>query len=404
MLGIDVSQGALACALLDRPTERFRWERSVRRTEAGVQQLLHLTPPEVPWVLEPTGSYSTMVARLAQAAGRTVLLAPPRKAKAYLQSISSRAKTDRLDARGLALFAASRTSAEALRDYPVKGEAVEQLDQLLAARRGVVAALTSLQQQRRELPHARAVLDAAIAGLRTQRTALDQQLAALTSAEGAFPLAVRLQKIPGIGPVSAAAVASRLAARDFERADAFVAYLGLDVGVRRSGQRDGQLGLTKQGDADLRRLLYLAAAANVRSPQSPFRTQYDRELAKGLSKIAALNAVARKLARLCWSLAKHNSEYDPQWVHQQRPPTKPSVTPPVTPAAPPSACEIGAVSPVPPPASSSAPQLSLGGVSHATTAALDGPTPLVIEAASREHAVNATAPPAASRKKRRKST
>ena len=52
----------------------------------------------------------------------------------------------------------------------------------------------------------------------------------------------------------------------------------------------------------------------MRTKDSPFRAQYDRERAKGLPKTAAYCAVARKMARLCWSLHKHGSAYDPQRV------------------------------------------------------------------------------------------
>ena len=102
-----------------------------------------------------------------------------------------------------------------------------------------------------------------------------------------------------------------------------MAYCGLDVGVRQSGKKSGQSGLTKQGDSELRRLLYLAAQSNLRSKNSPFRAQYERERAKGLSTTAALCAVARKLARLAWSLHKHGTSYDPERVHQQNLPNYP---------------------------------------------------------------------------------
>ncbi len=92
MLGIDVSKATLACAYLD---PHLRWERTVPNTPAGVARLLASTPPASPWVLEPTGSYSTPVARQAQDAGRQVLLAPPREAKAFLSSLQPRAKADR---------------------------------------------------------------------------------------------------------------------------------------------------------------------------------------------------------------------------------------------------------------------------------------------------------------------
>ena len=319
MLGIDVSKAELACALLDRTAERFCWERAVPNSHRGIQELLQATPPDVPWVLEPTGRYSLPVVQQARAAGRTVLLAPPRKAQDYLRSLQSRAKTDRLDARGLALFAATRPRTQALRPYPLKSAAVEHLDQLLTARRGITAALTSLQQRVAALPHAAPVLQDAIAGLRTQQRELDAQIAKLAGEREQFPHVTRLRQVTGIGPVIAAAVAARLTSHTFGTADQFIAYIGLDVRVRRSGRRVGQCGLTKQGDAELRRLFYLAAQANTRCKASPFKEQYQRELAKGLARPAALNAVARKLARVCWSLVKYGADYDPDQVHTPAP-------------------------------------------------------------------------------------
>ncbi len=89
------------------------------------------------------------------------------------------------------------------------------------------------------------------------------------------------------------------------------------VRVRQSGKKSGQLGLSKQGEAELRRLLYLAAQASLRAKDSPFKAQYERERAKGLSSTAALCAVARKIARLSWSLVAHGTSYDPQRVYKQ---------------------------------------------------------------------------------------
>src|SRR6476659_7585061 len=136
MLGIDVSKDTLTCALYDPKTGKFCWEQSVARTAAGIAQLLQRTPPDVAWVLEPTGRYSHTVVETARTAGRQVLLAPTKKAKRYLQSLQDRAKTDRLDGRGLALFAASRPPTHPLTPYPLKAPEVEALDQLLLARRG----------------------------------------------------------------------------------------------------------------------------------------------------------------------------------------------------------------------------------------------------------------------------
>jgi transposase len=314
MLGIDVSKASLADTVLDEQTYQVQAEGTLPNTDAGITRLLRQIPAAHRWVAEPTGPYSQAVVAAGHAAGRTVLLAQPRQAKAFLRSVSPRAKTDRLDSRGLARFAL----AVPLRPFPVKPEVVVQLEQLLAARKGLSHSLAQLKQQRQVLPAAATVLDDAISGLQQHQRRLDRQIAHLTQ-QPALAVAQRLDQIPGIGPVTAAALAACFASHAFTHPDHFVAYIGLDVRVHDSGQRSGQRGLSKRGDAELRRSLYLCAQANQRSrdPANPFQCQYQREREKGLSTTAALNAVARKLARTAWSLAAHGTTYDPARVHRQ---------------------------------------------------------------------------------------
>jgi transposase len=313
LIGVDVGKRTLSVAQVCAITKDVRHTVTVENTESGVAELLVRFSPKEPWVLEPTGRYSTRVVRQARAAERTVLLARPQEAKAFLRSLQARAKTDRLDSKGLALYAL----AVPLPPYPLKPAIMETLDELLSARAGLARAIAQFRQQAQELPAAAEVLAAARAGLERQRAELDRRIAALTEREPELEAVQRLQQVPGIGPVTAAAVVSCLAAKQFDHPDAFVAYTGLDTRVRESGQLSSRRVLSKRGKAELRRLLYLCAQANLRVADSPFRAQYERELAKGLPRTAALCAVARKLARLCWSLHRHGTTYHPDRVHQQ---------------------------------------------------------------------------------------
>ena len=313
MIGIDVSKDTLAVTWMEASSRHVRWEETVPNTPTGIQALLRRIPADEPVVLEPTGRYSLDIAKQARAAAHVVLLAQPKKAKAFLASVQSRAKTDRLDSRGLALYGLCAS----LDPYPLKSEAVEQVEQLLAARKALSQALMRLTQQQATLPAAAAVLEPARTALHAQIAAVDQQIRTQTADTTQFPAVSELDRVPGIGPVTAAAVAACLQAKAFAHPDAFVAYIGLDIRVRESGKRKGQGTLTKQGNAELRRLLYLCAQASLRTKGSPFQAQYERERAKGLSTTAALCAVARKMARLCWSLAKHGTTYDPERVYTQ---------------------------------------------------------------------------------------
>lgn len=313
MLGIDVSKDTLDAALADCATRARRWEIKVGNNAAGVQALLDRTDPSVEWVVEPTGRYSSLVVKQAAEAGRVVRLAPNRAAKLFLKSANPRAKTDRLDSFGLALFGLSRP----LCAFKPKEEAVEHLDQLLSARRGLSGSLQRLKLQRAELAYAREALDPAIQALAKQIKAVDGSIEDLTKSNPDFKLAEALLTVPGVGRVTAASIASRLRGRDFASPDAFTAYIGLDVAVRQSGKSAGRAKLTKQGDSELRRLLYMAALANLRCRESVFKDRYRQLKAGGRSSTASLNIVARKIAHVCWALKRHGGEFDPSKVYRK---------------------------------------------------------------------------------------
>lgn len=314
MLGIDVSAASLSTALWLDPREPFKWERQVPNSRSGIDQLLAVTPADVPWVVEPTGRYSIPVVQQAHQAGRTVLLAPNRQAKMFLKSVSLRAKTDKIDGRGLALFAHSRP----LLTYKLKNANVDQIDQLLSARRGLAKTLGELKQQAAALPLAKAATTPAIEALAANLKALDKQIAALAKNDEQFRMVDKLVMVPGIGSVTATALVSRLAAKQFKTPDQLVAYIGLDIGVRQSGKRKGETGLTKQGDAELRRLLYVCAQSTLRAKDNPFKAQYERCRERGIPSTGALCAVARKLAHVCWSMYTYESDYDAERVGKSK--------------------------------------------------------------------------------------
>ena len=215
-----------------------------------------------------------------------------------------------------------------LPEYPLKAAEEAHMDELLTLRKSVSTTISKFQQQQRELPSVADHLQALIDSLHEKLKSVDKEIADLIAESATFEAAQRFDAIPGFGPVTAAAMTSRLNRKSFSHPEEWVAYLGLDVRVHESGQRKGQLGLSKHGDAELRRLLFLAALANGRCKSSPFKDQYERELAKGLSKTAALCAVARKLAKVCWSLHKHGTTYDAARVSS---PSHPAGSPPSTP-------------------------------------------------------------------------
>ncbi|KPU61458.1 transposase IS116/IS110/IS902 family protein [Pseudomonas fluorescens] len=120
----------------------------------------------------------------------------------------------------------------------------------------------------------------------------------------------RCLKVEGIGFLTGARLIAAFQRGDFRNADAFIAFLGMDLRVAKSGQKDGRRSLTKRGDPEARRLLHNAAMSASRTPA--WKGFYEAQRARGFSTTQALVILARKLARVVFALLKGQSEYQPK--------------------------------------------------------------------------------------------
>ena len=118
----------------------------------------------------------------------------------------------------------------------------------------------------------------------------------------------RCQPIPGIGPLSALALTAIFHQGTYRNADAFIAFMGMDVRVRQSGRWKGKSKLTKKGDPEVRRSLFNAAMQARRNPL--WEPYYLALRERGFSTTAAFVALGRKLARVVFALLQKNVEFD----------------------------------------------------------------------------------------------
>lgn len=311
-IGVDVSKRVLECHLYDRVAQQDQWHRKYDNSPEGICALLHNSPSTATFVLEPTGRYGNLLVELAHQNDHNVLLAPNRRAKKYLESCNLRVKNDRIDSQGLAHFGAKQE----LMPYTLKSQPVERLDQYLSLRKQLSKTIARLRLQAQSLAYVRDTIAPILVSLKHELAELDKKIAAESRNDATFAASKNLLKVPGIGPITAAAATSRLVSKNFVSADSFVAYIGLDVKVSDSGDKHGQGRLSKQGDAELRRLFYCCAQASLKSKDPTFRALYDRETAKGLASTKALIVVARKMAKLSWSMVHYGTEYNPDRVYQ----------------------------------------------------------------------------------------
>lgn len=125
-----------------------------------------------------------------------------------------------------------------------------------------------------------------------------------------------LQQIPEFGTKTAAVLRAELGdAQRFAHTDEVIAYSGMDIEIKESGQWKGRAKLSKRGSGLLRRMLYLAALRSLRLEASPFGAYYRRLVERGLKKGSALMAVMRKMLAVAAHLLLHEEEaYNPSKV------------------------------------------------------------------------------------------
>jgi len=122
----------------------------------------------------------------------------------------------------------------------------------------------------------------------------------------------RLATIPGIGPVIASAIAASVPdASAFASGREFAAWLGLVPRQNSTGGKPRLGRISKQGDANLRRLLIIGAQSVLRWARPGKSNAWIIALmARRPRKVAAV-ALANKMARIAWALMARGQYYRP---------------------------------------------------------------------------------------------
>ena len=305
-VGIDVSKDWLDVHVL--PTEeRLR----VPNTPQGIRQLKRwLTGFDLALVVvEATGRWHRHVQRSLAASAIPVTVIDPFRVRMFAKAQGILAKTDRLDARVLASFAAMMTPSV----RPPAPQALAELAELVTGRLSAVEAQTALKNQR-----AAATVSFLQRQLDRRIERGDQDIAALDAAivkrikadEGLARRYAILTSIPSFGFVTAAILIACLAELGSIGAKQSSMLAGLAPIADQSGKREGAR-VVFGGRPRVRRILYLAALTATRF-NADMRAFYKRLRAAGKPPKAAIIAVARKLVVLANTLISQDRMWQPE--------------------------------------------------------------------------------------------
>jgi transposase len=257
-VGIDVSKDALDVAVW--PTAEV-WQ--ARNGGAGIvelaERLVALSPTLV--VLEASGQLERPVVSALAALDLPLVVINPRQVRDFARATGRLAKTDVLDARVLARFAATvRPSPR-----PLPDQTAQRLKALVGRRRQVLARLSAEQNRRRTTPpDLLAQLDEHLGWLRRTMAELDRELARVVRSSALWQERARLlQTAPGVGPTLAVTLIAELPELGRLSHKEIAALVGVAPLNRDSGRWRGERGIWG-GRAGVRAVLYMAALVATR--------------------------------------------------------------------------------------------------------------------------------------------
>jgi len=304
LIGVDVSKAEL---VICRGSEAAL--ETIANEPAAIKAWLVSLPPGLGCLaVEATNVYHLELVAQAHRQGHTVYVVDGFRLSRYREGVGGRAKTDSSDARLLQRYLERERND--LRPWSPPSAGYVAIQRLLHRRATLVSATVALRQSLGDFPELKRATATLFRQLARVDALLVRRLRESISQHGWASDVARCQAMEGIGPITAAALTMAFRRGHFRNSDAFVAFLGLDVRVRDSGQARGRRKLTKQGDPELRRLLHLAAMQACRS--ITWQAFYQRYLQRGLTKTQALVILARKLARVAFALLKNQSDYQPR--------------------------------------------------------------------------------------------
>jgi len=288
--GIDVSKDSLVV---------FDWQSQESFTLANepqaIRQWLDSLPLLAQIAVEPTAHYHRVLVDEALSRGTTIYLVDQRQLVHYREVVNVRNKTDLEDAQLLARYLVREH--DQLRSFRPHSRKAQRLWELILRRGTVVQCRQRVQQS---LAEVQIPVKAVITQLNALLLRLQQQILRLIRELGWEADYQSCRSVPGLGPDNASALTAAYHRGAFAGADAFVAYLGLDIRLRESGTYKGKRKLTKRGEAELRRLLFCASRGAT--CYQPFAQYLQKKRDEGHPKIATRMMLGRKLARIAFTL------------------------------------------------------------------------------------------------------
>lgn len=288
-----------------------------KNDESGFKKLLKALPNTSLVVMEATGYYHYRLAQFLYKNQVRVSVVNPLSIKRFIQMKLAKVKTDKSDAKAICEYAL-------INEVPIYNALTDIQSECLQLFRLLDAYLKHRTATKNKI-HGEVVLGVpskfVYRSLIRNRKQLDKEIAAIESKilslvkEDQQEQLTLLTSIPGIGQKTALfLIVVTDGFSKFETAAQLCSYVGITPTIRESGSSvRGRSRISKVGNRKLRNLLFLCSF-NACKHNKSCTAVYERIVNKGKSKKLALIAVANKLLKQCFAIAKSGRPYDENYV------------------------------------------------------------------------------------------
>jgi transposase len=259
-------------------------------------------------VMEASGGYEREWAKALRDAKIEVRIVDPKRVRSFARSAGRFAKNDTIDAEMIAWFAETFDEARG-QSYDARRE---QLHQMVHARQALKDMQSKLASQGEhavpatvQRSHARISKTIAVELVR-----IEAEITALIEATPDFAeLAEIIESVPGIGPVTSAALIADMPELGQANNKVVASLLGVAPYDDDSGRRRGERHI-KGGRRRTRNIFYMACLGAATRHNPVLMAFYDRLVAKGKLKKVALTACMRKLIGILNIMIERRQKWD----------------------------------------------------------------------------------------------
>jgi len=310
VIGIDISKASFDVAYEKNENQfvHFKFSNNLK----GFNKFIKGVTKADYCVMEATGPYYLSLAQYLYEKGIKVSVVNPLQVKHFVRMRMVKAKTDKKDAKMIALYGQS--------EHPDLWEPDEQpimqIHQLNAAIEGLKKQTTMLKNRLEafsQLPDpdtdVMRELRSLLRVMESKTVKLEKRLLEITKLHYEQTFRV-VTDIPAIGPKTAIMlIAITNNFQKFNNAKKLSSYVGLSPRIYQSGSSvNGKGHITKMGNSQMRKLLYLCAWS-AKKCNGQCKAMYERMSEKGKPERVIKIAIANKLLRQAFAIGKNLNSY-----------------------------------------------------------------------------------------------